>query len=294
MADMETLTEQDRYHVNAAKKWLDENRGAPFAYVLGNALDIIDRLTTPSSPAAPIDETGWLIEHGGSKSPVYWIGRNRWDGDHLKAVRFCREKDAFKVALSIENYGPPHRVFEHSWSSEQHTRVPAAPDAGEDVEVAEIDRWWYSQVAEESEFEASAELKKRRFEKALEYIETLLRKLRASDGELAKIRGVQFSPTGDNHHNALLCPYCNPNKFELRAPAAPLVAAALAPFAIWAHDQLERKLPKNIADDPTTPVIGDIFRGEPDITVWNLRCAVEALPVSEALKIVKSYRQKEK
>lgn len=53
MADMETLTEQDRYHVNAAKKWLDENRGAPFAYVLGNALDIIDRLTTPSSPAAP-------------------------------------------------------------------------------------------------------------------------------------------------------------------------------------------------------------------------------------------------
>lgn len=30
------------------------------------------------------------------------------------------------------------------------------------------------------------------------------------EAELAAIRGVQFSPTGDNHHNAWLCPHCNP------------------------------------------------------------------------------------
>lgn len=23
---------------------------------------------------------------------------------------------------------------------------------------------------------------------------------------------LQFRPSGDNHHNAMLCPYCNPNR----------------------------------------------------------------------------------
>lgn len=46
----------------------------------------------------------------------------------------------------------------------------------------------------------------------------------ATKAEAEKWRGLVYAPTGDNHHNALLCPYCNPEgrKFEAAAPADPM------------------------------------------------------------------------
>lgn len=35
--------------------------------------------------------------------------------------------------------------------------------------------------------------------------------LAAKDAEIEKLRGLQFSPIGDNHHNAWACPHCNPS-----------------------------------------------------------------------------------
>lgn len=34
--------------------------------------------------------------------------------------------------------------------------------------------------------------------------------------EYDKIGEIQFSPSGDNHHNAALCPYCNPKQLAER------------------------------------------------------------------------------
>ena len=36
--------------------------------------------------------------------------------------------------------------------------------------------------------------------------------LTAANAEIEKLRLLQFSSLGDNHHNALVCPYCNPDK----------------------------------------------------------------------------------
>lgn len=106
--------------------------------VLYHHADLQALLTVPTpAPAVPasarndaLGEKGWLIEYGGSEGPVYWIGRNRWDGDHLKAIRFAREKDAFNISILIENTGKPHRVVEHSWSDIRALKAPPIPAEG--------------------------------------------------------------------------------------------------------------------------------------------------------------------
>ena len=49
---------------------------------------------------------------------------------------------------------------------------------------------------------------------ALEALEAAER--RAGEAE-ARIAEVQFRPLGDNHHNAMACPYCNPDKLNPQA-----------------------------------------------------------------------------
>ncbi|WP_292365131.1 hypothetical protein [Mesorhizobium sp.] len=65
------------------------------------------------------DETGWLIERGGSASPMYWQGPGKWSGDHITAIRFARRQDAETVrsAISFDRAEdlPPHTVAEHAW-----------------------------------------------------------------------------------------------------------------------------------------------------------------------------------
>jgi len=39
--------------------------------------------------------------------------------------------------------------------------------------------------------------------------------------EVAYWKQLAFSPLGDNHHNALLCPHCNPNGLVLAIPVKP-------------------------------------------------------------------------
>ena len=40
------------------------------------------------------------------------------------------------------------------------------------------------------------------------------------DEEVARLRAAQFLPMGDNHHNALLCPYCDGAKAVAEAVAS--------------------------------------------------------------------------
>lgn len=65
------------------------------------------------------EETGWVIEHGGMSTPVYWTGESWgvWSGDHLRACRFARREDAFKVSLAVGDgvMERLHRVAEHKW-----------------------------------------------------------------------------------------------------------------------------------------------------------------------------------
>ena len=37
----------------------------------------------------------------------------------------------------------------------------------------------------------------------------LVAAVKERDAEIARLRAAQFLPMGDNHHNALLCPYCD-------------------------------------------------------------------------------------
>lgn len=57
--------------------------------------------------------------------------------------------------------------------------------------------------------------------------------------------------------------------------------AALKPFAEYADDQLERRLPRQIASDDATPMWGDTYMGEPQVTVGDLRKARAALAKAE-------------
>ena len=64
-----------------------------------------------------------------------------------------------------------------------------------------------------------------------------------------EVKRARFSPLGDNHHNALACPYCNPKQLDPEAaltalrqrvvevvgPFAELVPAAFPP--VWGGDE---------------------------------------------------------
>ena len=50
--------------------------------------------------------------------------------------------------------------------------------------------------------------------------------------------------------------------------------AALAPFAAYAKDQIDYRLPKMVADDGT-PVLGKEYEGRPTIYVGDLKRAAE-------------------
>ena len=39
--------------------------------------------------------------------------------------------------------------------------------------------------------------------------------------EIERWKALAFSPIGDNHHNALLCPHCNPNGCVFALPVSP-------------------------------------------------------------------------
>lgn len=88
----------------------------------------------------------------------------------------------------------------------------------------------------------------------------------------AQLREAQFRPLGDNHHNALLCPYCNPDGIDPAAERSRAEAAeaqvegcrgALEPFAeaysFWdearggVHDD-------NEIDDQGMLTMGDLRR----------------------------------
>ena len=67
------------------------------------------------------NETGWVIEHGGSLAsrPQYWTGSG-WSFDHLEAVRCARRVDAERMLIGIGGgallpNAPTHRVAEHVW-----------------------------------------------------------------------------------------------------------------------------------------------------------------------------------
>ena len=67
----------------------------------------------------------WVIERGDSdaSAPMYFTGvdlqggRIDWDADHLKAVRFARQRDAEMIREDLEEnpFRPKHRVCEHGW-----------------------------------------------------------------------------------------------------------------------------------------------------------------------------------
>lgn len=63
-------------------------------------------------------EYGWVIEEGTSNpsGPEYWAGVGRWSADNSEAIRFAREKDAYRVACGLRPQIVPHRVREHAWA----------------------------------------------------------------------------------------------------------------------------------------------------------------------------------
>lgn len=78
-----------------------------------------DAAALSASRPESVDETGWLIEHGGHSIPTYWTGESwgRWSSDHKRACRFARREDAFKVSLALGDtpHDPPHKIIEHMW-----------------------------------------------------------------------------------------------------------------------------------------------------------------------------------
>lgn len=65
---------------------------------------------------------------------------------------------------------------------------------------------------------------------ALQAKEDRIKVLEAEKSELERFRHIYFTPTGDNHHNADLCPYCSPEgvtqKNRIKVLEAALVDAA--------------------------------------------------------------------
>lgn len=86
--------------------------------------------------------------------------------------------------------------------------------------------------------------------------QSIIASLKAENARLVKERdNYRFSPQGDNHHNALKCPYCNPGMvdFEARATAAEAereaLREALAPFA-----EAQGHFDGHVRDDDPVPV----------------------------------------
>lgn len=65
-------------------------------------------------------EYGWVIERGDSPTsgPLYLSAvsanplEQHWSADHMDAIRFCREQDAWKVENLCRG---SHRVCLHGW-----------------------------------------------------------------------------------------------------------------------------------------------------------------------------------
>jgi len=66
---------------------------------------------------------------------------------------------------------------------------------------------------------------------------------------------------------------------------------ALEPFAKYAHDQLNYRLPKAIVNDDSTPVWGNEYSGEATIDVGDLRRVAEASP---DLSVAEASSEREK
>ncbi len=107
-------------------------------------------MTTPTKEEV-LEETAWLIEHGGHPSPLYWTGRSwgEWSDDHMKACRFARRHDAQKVALAL---GDPtsrpnnHKVVEHMWTSPRAQEPEPEPVDPLLIEAREIAaKYWEGQ-----------------------------------------------------------------------------------------------------------------------------------------------------
>lgn len=82
---------------------------------------------------------------------------------------------------------------------------------------------------------------------------TELARLQAENEALRRERDeARFSPIGDNHHNALKCPYCNPGWVEQVAAreAAEAKAARLEETLAWMRDRDDRNgsLPQAFRD----------------------------------------------
>ena len=59
-----------------------------------------------------------------------------------------------------------------------------------------------------------------------------------------EVKRARFSPLGDNHHNALACPYCNPKQLDPEAALTALrqrVVEVVGPFANMLPDNIVAK-----------------------------------------------------
>lgn len=78
-------------------------------------------------------------------------------------------------------------------------------------------------------------------------------KSRTLASAVEQLQAAQFSPMGDNHHNAAKCPYCNPELETLRAQAEEAgIRKALAMARserLRTHDALVAKGPKEQLED---------------------------------------------
>lgn len=143
-AELVKLCDSVQFEANAGEIGRN-SREAIIARALKSRLSEPVVMASPSTAAAPsaapsavVDETGWVIEHETSavSHPLYWAGGNRWDVDHLKAIRFARGVDAESAATYFPEVHV-HRICEHSWSN--HKPLPAAPVAPQ----AEFDEFGY-------------------------------------------------------------------------------------------------------------------------------------------------------
>jgi hypothetical protein len=101
--------------------------------------------------------------------------------------------------------------------------------------------------------------------------------VRGLAGELARAKLTRFLPEGDNHHNAELCPYCNPKGLKFAEPdcapkmARPVVTDEMVNRFLWwklpqdfAPDcHISFKLPDPVLNhNPTWPVGTNLFTAD--------------------------------
>lgn len=104
-----------------AQTFAERHPHSATARCVRDAFTKADAILAALSASRPesVDETGWLIEHGGHSIPTYWTGESwgRWSSDHKRACRFARREDAFKVSLALGDtpHDPPHKIIEHMW-----------------------------------------------------------------------------------------------------------------------------------------------------------------------------------